>query len=1120
MPADVEAPPQQHAPAAAAAQTAHVDSNIENFFERNYTHIYEMININKNMNFSLNTLCTTILKLKDNPPRTYNIVHPITIDPKYQYEYTIKLEDVQEGRTTNTTFKTIPPHKEDEDQKIVDLKKERAYNYNIQNNDNVFKVCKIISESKIIKNTINFSTPDNFFIFIDREYKLTNEHYENAIYLLKCMKKIDIKAYNDILSSIQKNSNLYDRIEKQEILTNILNLDLERDQADIINIITQLASYFNKIIKTLSDMNPGITYNNDPKYPICVLYSILTKYLSGDDIKKVKYNCIFQINKNNEFESAVTATKVEDTQKLYAEPIIYCMFKMPVYNLIDLCSVGHFKSTNNNINYICNIPEYNGDNFNISQQQIDLTKLLTYDMKKLHLINIYIDIPSIIKKIINKYKLPDITQYSHLISAILYNKINYSNDKTIKITKKNINSIIQHIISLNIPHMDKINIFVSMIYLWYKRNDKIFDEITTLNSSSDKAQSTSSRQVPGAPGAPGRPEDAAYQGNDDDEGEGEGEDDDKEKDDKQEGGARNPMSSHKKYNPSHNYYNIKYSNNITGGYNNKYPSTNNSFRTNLLNKYIGGKTYEPDSSNSSNLFNTIGDLTSNIILNNHQVQIDIICALLLLVLVNYDIYNLYYYINSSNSIQKMQDKIYKIYTATTHKQDNIASVLKFIIYLISQLNGQQGPPESDYYMTGNDEYKPILNKIQNASRSFNLGKHIDNLYINIYNLVQFSKSNEDFAREIKVLNKQDFKNMSMATTQGITLTDMSSGFNPISGGDDQSDQKNKLIKLLDTTSKYNASPLERNIFYTNLLFKCILNDDPDATTQCLNMIAMSTLKITSFNIVNSLSRPFMYKLLNALHATGKTFHEWKQWFDQTYNDENSKTWSKIHTSETKDNLSARRAREYIEYLVHLLIDKMMYENGKDGKYNEPYRPISIAETKQTTPEIFKVPIRHKNKFIMPNRYNGQYNTFKKDLIQRYVDFIPKNYHYGEVLVGGGINQSLYSIFRDYFVNIINKLRVMGFRISKNDLDIINNTLYKYKLIEERLAYIISSYSKVINNLTNLNKVDKQYITQEDLDKIDETNKLSQLQYDGAQKLLKYVTKMQQLLTTGLKNFKR
>lgn len=1071
--------------AAAAERAANVKLSTD-FFERNYTHIYEMINKGK-INFSLSELCTNILQINELnlEKMSYRITFPIT------EQSTAPPQPGAESPQQGVYFMKLNDNKID----IIDSEDKAKESYIIRDkgedkvdNNKLFKLYKKISNGIILDNQNNkISATDTFFIFINQVNNLTFEHYENAIYLLRYMKKINIDTYNSILSSIQKNSDLYNKIESQSILTNISDDDLKQVSKDIINIINHLAIYFNKMIKILSDMNPGITHNNKDEYPVCVLYSLLTKYLSSDDIGKVKYNCIFHVNENKKFESAVSTTQMNTTEFNFEEQNMYCIFKRPVYNLIDLCFAGHFDSTNNNINYICNIPEYNGDDFNILHQQIDLSKALMYDKNDPHPknINIYIDIPSIIKKIINKYKLPDITQYSNLISAILYNRIDYTSNE---ITTQNINNIIQHIISLNIPHMDKINIFVGMMYLWYYRNNKIFDRIVTLEFS-DSAQTHAQTASSSSHTSPSAPENAVV------------------------GGARNPMSSHKKYNPSHNYYNIKYSNNITGGYN-KYTS-NNSFRTNLLNKYIGGETYEP---NSSNLFNKIGDLTNNIILNNHQVQIDIICALLLLVLVNYDIYNLYYYINSNNSKQKMQDKIYKIYNATTHKQDNIASVLKFIIYLISQLNDTI--QENDFYMTDNDVYKPILNKIQNASRSFKLDKHIDNLYINIYNLVQFSKPNEDLARVIKVLNKQDFKNMSMATTQGITLTDMSTGFNPISGGDDQSDQKNKLIKLLDTTSKYNASPLERNIFYTNLLFKCILNDDPDATTQCLNMIAMSTLKITSFNIVNSLSRPFMYKLLNALHATGKTFHEWKQWFDQTYNDENSKTWSKIHTSETKDNLSARRAREYIEYLVHLLIDKMMYENGKDGKYNEPYRPISIAETKQTTPEIFKVPIRHKNKFIMPNRYNGQYNTFKKDLIQRYVDFIPRNYHHGEVLVGGGINQSLYSIFRDYFVNIINKLRVMGFRISKNDLDIINNTLYKYKLIEERLAYIISSYSKVINNLTNLNKVNKQYITQDDLDKIDETNKLSQLQYDGAQKLLKYVTKMQQLLTSGLKNFKR
>lgn len=1098
--------PQQQVPATAAAadRIASVNSDIENFFERDYTHIYEMIN---NINFSLSDLCTNILQLGENPTiRDYMIVISETKEQSEssgnssetpgQIEHSIKINETKINKVTTNNGSVVSP---DQDYK--------------QNNDKIFELYKIISESTINKkqsdNTfIKFSNTDNFFIFINQNYNLTNDHYENAIYLLRCIKKININTYNSILSSIKKNSVLYNKIESSIYPIDIVVGDLERDREDIINIIKQLAKYFNNIIKILSDMNPDIEYNNDDAYPVCVLYSLLTKYLSSADIAKVKYNCIFHINEKKEFESAVSSTQIEidKIDDLYGLPNMYCIFKSPVFNYIDLCFAGHFKSINNDINYICNIPEYNGDDFNISQQQIDLSKALLCDKNDKPPIDIYIDIPSIIKKIINKYKLPDITQYSHLISAILYNKIDYKENV---ITRRNINKIIQHIISLNIPHMDKINIFVSMIYLWYKRKDNIFVRITNLKSS-DKAQKTPYAVLPGdtSPGI-STPAGTAHLG---------GGDEITPHTDRspKAQGARNPMSSHKKYNPSHNYYNIKYSNNITGGIN-KYTSNNNSFRTNLLNRYIGGESYEPNSSNSSNLFNTIDGITNNIILTNQQVQIDIICAMLLLVLINYDIYNLYYYINSSNSKQKMQDKIYKIYNATSHKQDNIASVLKFIIYLISQLNDTI--QENDFYMTDNDDYKQILNKIQNVSRSFKLDKHIDNLYINIYNLVQFPKPNEDLARVIKVLNKQDFKNMSMATTQGITLTDMSSGFNPISGGDDQSDQKNRLTKLLDTTSKYNESPLERNIFYTNLLFKCILNDDPEATTQCLNMIAMSTLKITSFNIVNSLSRPFMHKLLNTLHATGKTFHEWKQWFDQTYNDENYK-WSKIHTSETKDNLSARRAREYIEYLVHLLIDKMMYENDKDGKYNKPYRPISIDETKQTTPEIFKVPIRHKNKFIMPNRYNGQYNTFKKDLIQRYVDFIPQNYHYGEVLVGGGINQSLYSIFRDYFVNIINKLRAIGFRISKNDLDIINNTLYKYKLIEERLAYIISSYSKVINNLTDLNKANKQYITQEDLDKIDETNKLSQLQYDGAQKLLKYVTKMQQLLTTGLKNFRR
>lgn len=1097
------------AAAASVTEQSANDKSITDFFERNYTHIYEMINKGK-INFSLSELCTNILQLGEQ--RIENRPYKITCSKTEQGAESYEQNNCDMVLNDGNKIELRPDDDSEAEIYIIEDRHVEGSPDEKINNKMTFKLYKKISKSTIEKkqnnNYIKISDLDTFFIFINQVNNLTFEHYENAIYLLRCLKKININKYNSILSSIQKNSEVYNKIDSQSKLTYISDNNLKQYSKDIINIINQLAIYFNEIIKILSDMNPGITHNNKNDYPVCVLYSLLTKYLSINDIEKVKYNCIFHINANNEFESAVSETPINNIEpNWYNQSNMYCIFKRPVYNLIDLCFAGHFSSTNNNINYICNIPEYNGDDFNISQQQIDLSKALMYSKDDPHSknINIYIDIPSIIKKIINKYKLPDITQYSHLISAILYNKVDY---KPNVIETQHINKIIQHIISLNIPHMDKINIFVSMIYLWYNRQDDIFNRIATLKSSDiDQAPSET-----GVAGADDIDHDVATTGtnaiaaayappvNG-----------------SSAGGARNPMTSHKKYNPSHNYYNIKYSNNITGGYNNKYTYNNNSFRTNLLNKYIGGKTYEPV---SSNLFNKIGDLTNNIILNNRQVQIDIICAMLLLVLVNYDIYNLYYYINSSNSIQKMQDKIYKIYTATTHKQDNIASVLKFIIYLISQLNGQQGPPESDYYMTENDEHKPILNTIQNASRSFKLDKHIDNLYINIYNLVQFTKPNEDLAKEIKILNKQDFKNMSMTTTQGITLTDMSSGFNPIIGGDDQSDQKNKLIKLLDTTSKYNASPLERNIFYTNLLFKCILNDDPEATTQCLNTIAMSTLKITSFNIVNSLSRAFMYKLLKALHATGKTFHEWKQWFDQTYNDENSKTWSKIHTSETKDNLSARRAREYIEYLVHLLIDKMMYENGKDGKYNEPYRPISIAETKQTTPEIFKVPIRHKNKFIMPNRYNGQYNTFKKDLIQRYVDFIPKNYHYGEVLVGGGINQSLYSIFRDYFVTIINKLRVMGFRISKNDLDIINNTLYKYKLIEERLAYIISSYSKVINNLTNLNKVDKQYITQEDLDKIDETNKLSQLQYDGAQKLLKYVTKMQQLLTTGLKNFKR
>lgn len=355
------------------------------------------------------------------------------------------------------------------------------------------------------------------------------------------------------------------------------------------------------------------------------------------------------------------------------------------------------------------------------------------------------------------------------------------------------------------------------------------------------------------------------------------------------------------------------------------------------------------------------------------------------------------------------------------------------------------------------------------------------------------------------------------------------------GGDDMTEQEQQLIRLRDGLN--DDAKYDQDKFGTDILFNCILSNDSERFGKCANTFAMSTLKMEILKKIKGFSnetKMALCKALNIQFVNGhiETYDSWLNRFykDSKYNkydndrypwnfkgykrsDIRGKSINEIHEGL---DIAKIRARETVKFIVHMLIDSIMYVNGVNGTYRTDYQrylyPHDETLTHSTWDDRLKtLHLRTKPQYTppMPNPSlnRAQFNTI--------LSYKPQALFGGQT--GGGQNSDM---FRRYFNVLKDKLPSLGFHMDPKDEKIFTEALDKYEEAENNL---ILSFRRYFFAMNNYKKVQEGHIGKSGTVSEDELREIynqietqSRLQVNGEAQLIAYLQKIQSILDAKLR----
>ena len=362
------------------------------------------------------------------------------------------------------------------------------------------------------------------------------------------------------------------------------------------------------------------------------------------------------------------------------------------------------------------------------------------------------------------------------------------------------------------------------------------------------------------------------------------------------------------------------------------------------------------------------------------------------------------------------------------------------------------------------------------------------------------------------------------------------------GGDDMTEQEQQLIRLRDGLN--DDAKYDQDKFGTDILFNCILSNDSERFGKCANTFAMSTLKMEILKKIRGFSNETKMALCKALdiqfvNGHIETYDSWLNRFykekDGKYRKYNSDRYPWYYSGYKRSDIRGKsineidkmlkianiRARETVKFIVHMLIDSIMYVNGVSGTYRTDYQrylngyPHDETLTHSTWDDRLKtLHLRTKPQYTppMPNPSlnRAQFNTI--------LSYKPQALFGGQT--GGGQNSDM---FRRYFNVLKDKLPSLGFHMDPKDEKIFTEALDKYEEAENNL---ILSFRRYFFAMNNYKKVQEGHIGKSSAVSEDELREIynqietqSRLQVNGEAQLIAYLQKIQSILDAKLRPIK-
>ena len=467
---------------------------------------------------------------------------------------------------------------------------------------------------------------------------------------------------------------------------------------------------------------------------------------------------------------------------------------------------------------------------------------------------------------------------------------------------------------------------------------------------------------------------------------------------------------------------------------------------------------------------------------------------------------IYFLLNNIEILFLFDTMDYKLMTRILNRNNFISDVsykkacfIAMVVFEMWSLVKYDGNElnENDYsfynqlenYLDISDNYKDVkrnkrihdlIHEIKNDARDFVKSSDFDYALQHNTFEIEIPKRNLDNIikpmDEIKQSNNiNEFKSFGFSLDQpiydgNILPSGIHGGVKRIQGGD-----KEKLDELKNAYENQFKIDNNNGPNQTRFLFNCLLTANVKGATNCMTTLSVSTAKIDSYKIVETLPRATLVKLATILgiqFSNGK-IETYPEWIKRIKNEDEFKDDDLLNENgEVKMTLEINdpgKKRVYkklilIHYIGQVIIDKL---GGKNVEYDilKAQNKAKIQFTKITGPEVS---YRTKS-----NYSNFRSNSHSLSLSSNPI-FMNMNLYSQQspeqldriksgIMTGGVSDAQIYSsnVYEKAITQALNKYKSMGFKIDPNDMNVIDQTIEKLKDVEVR---ILDTYSDLMNVL--------------------------------------------------------
>jgi len=467
---------------------------------------------------------------------------------------------------------------------------------------------------------------------------------------------------------------------------------------------------------------------------------------------------------------------------------------------------------------------------------------------------------------------------------------------------------------------------------------------------------------------------------------------------------------------------------------------------------------------------------------------------------------IYFLLNNIEILFLFDTMDYKLMTRILNRNNFISDVsykkacfIAMVVFEMWSLVKYDGNElnENDYsfynqlenYLDISDNYKDVkrnkrihdlIHEIKNDARDFVKSNDFDYALQHNTFEIEIPKRNLDNIikpmDEIKQSNNiNEFKSFGFSLDQpiydgNILPSGIHGGVKRIQGGDEA-----KLKELKDAYENQFKNNNNNGPNQTRFLFNCLLTANVKGATNCMTTLSVSTAKIDSYKIVETLPRTTLVKLATILgiqFSNGK-IETYSEWIKRIKNEDEFKDDDLLNENgEVKSALEINdpgKKRVYkklilIHYIGQVIIDKL---GGKNVEYDilKAQNKAKVQFTKISGPEV-----SYRTKSNYSNfRSNSRSLSLSSNPIfmnmNLYTQQSPEQLDRikSGIMTGGAPDAQIYSsnIYEKAITQALNKYKSMGFKIDPNDMNVIDQTIEKLKDVEVR---ILDTYYDLMNVL--------------------------------------------------------